>query len=119
MTRNIFRTVAVCATITLSSLSCASSLAQETQVPSPRDTASGIIDAEKAKAQSLSPVAPSLGEQDFDRFEEKVFDPLINPNGLTFQLGGLPTGGGFSLGPRYIRRDWLQEHLISDTYLVG
>ena len=119
MTRNIFRTVAVCATITLSSLSCASSLAQETQVPSPRDTASGIIDAEKAKAQSLSPVAPSHGEQDFDRFEEKVFDPLINPNGLTFQLGGLPTGGGFSLGPRYIRRDWLQEHLISDSYLVG
>jgi hypothetical protein len=119
MTRNIFRTVAVCATITLSCLSCASSLAQETQVSSPRDTASGIIDAEKAKAQSLSPVAPSHGEQDFDRFEEKVFNPLINPNGLTFQLGGLPTGGGFSLGPRYIRRDWLQEHLISDSYLVG
>jgi hypothetical protein len=94
-------------------------LAQEVQAPSPGDTASGIIDAERAKAKTLKPVAPSHGEQEFDRFEEKIFDPLINPNGLTFQLGGLPTGGGFSLGPRYIRRDWLREHLISDTYLVG
>jgi outer membrane protein assembly factor BamA len=93
-------------------------LAQETQVRSPGDTASGIIDAEKAKAQSLSPVEPPHGEQDFDRFQGKI-DSIVNPNGLASQLGGLPTGGGFSLGPRYIRRDWLHEHLISDTYLVG
>jgi hypothetical protein len=119
MTRNTFQTIAICTTITLGCLSCASSLAQEIQAPSPGDTASGIINAEKAKAKSLSPVAPSHGEQEFDRFEEKIFDPLVNPNGLTFQLGGLPTGGGFSLGPRYVRRDWLREHLISDTYLVG
>ena len=119
MTRNSFRTIAICTTITLSCLSYASSLAQEIQAPAPGDTASGIIDAEKAKAKTLKPVAPSHGEQEFDRFEEKIFDPLINPNGLTFQLGGLPTGGGFSLGPRYIRRDWLREHLISDTYIVG
>jgi hypothetical protein len=119
MTRNSFRRFAICTTITLSCLSRASSLAQEVPAPSPGDTASGIIDAERAKAKTLKPVAPSHGEQEFDRFEEKIFDPLINPNGLTFQLGGLPTGGGFSLGPRYIRRDWLREHLISDTYLVG
>src|SRR6201996_1540888 len=119
MTRNSFRTIAICTTITLSCLSYASSLAQEIQASAPGDTASGIIDAEKAKAKTLKPVAPSHGEQEFDRFEEKIFDPLINPNGLTFQLGGLPTGGGFSLGPRYIRRDWLREHLISDTYIVG
>ena len=116
MTRNVFRTIAVCTAIALSYLS---GMAQEAQVPSPGDTASGIIDAEKAKEKSLSPVAPSHGEHEFDRFEEKVFDPLINPNGPTFQLGGLPTGGGFSLGPRYIRRGWLHEHLISDSYLVG
>ena len=85
----------------------------------PRETRPpGIIDAEKAKARSLSPVAPSHGEQEFDRFQEKI-DSIMNPNGLTSQLGGLPTGGGFSLGPRYIRRDWLHEHLISDSYLVG
>jgi hypothetical protein len=116
MTRNVFRTIAVFTTLTLS---CASSLAQETQVPSPGDTASGIIDAEKAKEKALSPVAPSHGEQEFDGLEEKVVDPLIKPNRLTFKSGGLPTGGGFSLGPRYIRRDWLHEHLISDSYIVG
>ncbi len=119
MTRNVFRTIAVGATIVLGCLSCVSSLAQEIQVPSTGDTASGIIDAEKAKAKSLSPVAPSHGEEEFDRYEEKILDPLTNPNGLTFKAGGLPTGGGFSLGPRYIRRDWLHEHLISDSYLVG
>ena len=119
MTRNAFRTIAVCATISLGCLRCASSLAQETQASSPGDRSTEIIDAEKAKEKALSPVAPSRGEQQFDRFEEKIIDPLINPNGLAPQLGGLPTGGGFSLGPRYIRRDWLQEHLISDTYLVG
>jgi hypothetical protein len=116
MTRNVFRTIAVFTTLTLS---CASSLAQETQVSSPRDTASGIIDGEKAKEKALSPVAPSHGEQEFDGLEEKVVDPLIKPNRLTFKSGGLPSGGGFSLGPRYIRRDWLHEHLISDSYLVG
>jgi hypothetical protein len=116
MTRNAFRIVAVCTAIVLS---YASSVAQETQVPSQGDTASGIIDAEKAKEKALRPVAPSHGEQEFDGLEEKVVDPLIKPNRLTFKSGGLPSGGGFSLGPRYIRRDWLHEHLISDSYLVG
>jgi hypothetical protein len=118
MTRNVFRTMAVFTTLTLSCLSCAYSVGQETQAPSPGYTASGIIDAEKAKAQSLSPVAPPHGEQKFDRAEEKIVGPFINPNGPALQLGGLPTGGGFSLGPRYIRRDWIHEHLISDSYLV-
>jgi outer membrane protein assembly factor BamA len=119
MTRNYFQTIGLYATLTLSCLSCASSVAQETQAQFPGDTASAIIDAEKAKAQSLSPVAPSHGEQEADQFEERLFDPTIKPNGLTVQSGGLPTGGGFSLGPRYIRRDWLHGHLISDSYLVG
>ena len=116
MTKHIFRTIAVCTAITLSRAIC---MAQDAQAPPQTDTASGIINAEKAKARSMAPVGPSHGEQQFDRFEEKIIDPLINPNGLAPQLGGLPTGGGFSLGPRYIRRDWLQEHLISNTYLVG
>ena len=119
MTKNVFRTIAAFTTLTLSCLSCASSVAQETQVSSPRDTASGIIDAEKAKAESLSPVTPSHGEQEVDRLEERFFDPTVKPNGLTVKSGGLPSGGGFSIGPRYIRRGWLHEHLISDSYLVG
>jgi hypothetical protein len=116
MTKNVFRTIALCTAITLC---CASGVAQEAQAQPPGSRTTGIIDAEKAKAKSLSPVEVSHGEQEFDRFEEKFVDPIVNPNGLTYQLGGLPTGGGFSLGPRYIRRDWLREHLISDSYLVG
>ncbi len=34
-------------------------------------------------------------------------------------MGGLPTGGGFSIGPRYIRRDLLREHLVFDSNAVG
>jgi hypothetical protein len=116
MTKNVFRTIAVCTVI---ALCCASSVAQQelTQPPGPR--AARVIDAEKVKEKSLSPVEPSHREYQFDRLEEKFVDPLTSPSGLTFQLGGLPTGGGFSLGPRYVRRGWLSEHLISDTYLVG
>jgi hypothetical protein len=118
MIKNVFRRLTIFTTLA-SSLCCASCLAQVTQVPSSRDTASEIMDAEKAKAESLRPVAPSHGEQEVDLFEEKFFDPTIKPNGLTVKSGGLPSGGGFSLGPRYIRRGWLREHLISDSYLVG
>jgi hypothetical protein len=116
MTRNMFRTIVVCTAITL----CwASGLAQDDETPSPGTRTAAIIGAEKAKVKSLSHVEPSHGEQEFDRIQEKVVDPIFNPNGLAFQLGGLPTGGGFSLGPRYVRRDWLDEHLMSDSYLVG
>jgi Omp85 superfamily domain len=116
MTRNVFRTIAIC---TATTLCCASGVAQEAQPQPPGTRTVEIIGAEKEKAKSLTPVAPSHGEQEFDQLETKIVDPLINPNGLSFQLGGLPTGGGFSLGPRYTRRDLLREHLISDSYLVG
>jgi hypothetical protein len=116
MTNSLFRSIATCS---IATLSCIASFAQD---PSPATSASrtsSIVNAENAKAKSLQPVAPSHGEQEFDRFEGRIIDPVISPNGPTFKLGGLPTGGGFSLGPRYVRRDWLQEHLTSDTYLVG
>jgi len=60
------------------------------------------------------------GEEVFVQTEKKVIDPLFNPpNGLGLTLGGLPTGGGFSLGPQYARRDLLRDNLVSDTYVVG
>ena len=116
MTSKILRTIAVSSALTLS---CVSGFAQESPGTVGPTRSGAIIDAEKAKAKALAPVAPSHGEQEFDRFEEKIINPIINPNGLTPKLGGLPTGGGFSLGPRYIRRDLLREHLTSDTYVVG
>jgi Omp85 superfamily domain len=116
MRSKLFRTIAIGSAVTLS---CISGVAEDSQVTPSASRASEIIEAEKAKARSLMPVTPPHGEQEFDRFEKRIVEPITNPNGLTFKLGGLPTGGGFSLGPRYIRRDLLQEHLISDSYVVG
>jgi hypothetical protein len=116
MTNSLFRSIAVCSVATLS---CIAGVAQDPPPTTSASRTSSIVDAENAKAKSLQPVAPSHGEQEFDRFEGRIIDPVISPNGPTFKLGGLPTGGGFSLGPRYVRRDWLREHLTSDTYLVG
>ena len=110
------RTIAVLSAITLR---CVSGFAQESPGTAGPTRSGAIVDAEKLKARSLAPVAASHGEQEFDRFEERIINPIINPNGLTPKLGGLPTGGGFSLGPRYVRRDLLREHLISDSYIVG
>jgi hypothetical protein len=116
MSKFVFRIITLCSA---AALSAAIGRSQEVVWPGSGERTGDIVAAERAKAKALSPVAPSHREQEFDRYEEKFFDPLVNPNGLTFQVGGLPTGGGFSLGPRYVRRDWLREHLISDTYLVG
>jgi hypothetical protein len=112
MTRKRLRTIAVSSAITLS---CVIGFAQELPGTAGPTRSGAIVDAEKAKAISLAPVAPSHGELEFDRFEER----FTNPNGLTAKLGGLPTGSGISLGPDYVRRDLLREHLISDSYVVG
>ncbi|MGA7930967.1 MAG: hypothetical protein WCA20_33870 [Candidatus Sulfotelmatobacter sp.] len=78
-----------------------------------------ITSAETAKAQHLLELQMPRGEKDFVEIEKKVIDPLFTPNGLGLQLGGLPTGGGFSLGPQYVRRDLHRDNLVSDTYVVG
>ncbi|WP_035353343.1 BamA/TamA family outer membrane protein [Edaphobacter aggregans] len=116
MTSKILRTIAVSSALTLS---CVSGFAQELQETAGPTRSAAIVDAEKVKAKSLAPVAPSHGEQEFDHLEERIMNPIINPNGLTAKLGGLPTGSGISLGPRYVRRDLLQEHLTSSSYVVG
>jgi hypothetical protein len=79
-----------------------------------------ITSAETAKAQHLQALQMPRGEKDFVEIENKVIVPLFNPpNGLGAALGGLPTGGGFSLGPQYARRDLFRDNLVSDTYVVG
>ncbi|QEE28906.1 BamA/TamA family outer membrane protein [Terriglobus albidus] len=114
MTHKMIQIVAISSAVTLS---CVSGFAQEPLVGSTRSAT--IAESERAKARSLSPVGPSHGEQEFDRFEKRIINPVVNPNGLIPKLGGLPTGGGFSLGPGYVRRDLLWDHLVSDSYIVG
>src|SRR5580704_13848650 len=79
-----------------------------------------ITATEQSKAQHLVPLGLPRGERIFVTTEEKVIDPLfMPPNGLGVQVGGLPTGGGFALGPLYARRDLFRDNLVSSTSVVG
>jgi hypothetical protein len=87
--------------------------------PGVSSRAEAIESAERDKAKHLTPVAPPRGEQEFDHIETKFLDPIFNPNPFGIQVGGLPTGGGFSLGPEFVRRDLLRDHLAIDANVVG
>ncbi|MFT4111618.1 hypothetical protein [Silvibacterium sp.] len=87
--------------------------------PASQTRAGEIQTQEQEKAKHLTPLVPPKGEAKFDSIEKTFIDPLINPNGFSPKLGGLPTGGGFSLGPRYTRQDLMNEHLLLDTSIVG
>jgi hypothetical protein len=78
-----------------------------------------VIDAEQQKAKHLSPQEPPRGERKFDHIEDNILDHLFNANGPSLKFGGIPTGGGFSLGPQYTRQDFLADHLTWNTYLAG
>ena len=94
---------------------------QNSEQPDPPTLRSAEITADAtAKAQKLKPQEPPRGEKDFVQVEDRVIDPVFLPrNGIGLALGGLPTGGGFSIGPSYTRRDLLGENLVSDTSVVG
>ena len=78
-----------------------------------------IIDAEKEKEKHLTPQEPPRGERKFDHIEKDVLGPIFNTNGPALKFGGIPTGGGFSLGPQYTRQDLLADHLTWNTYIAG
>ncbi len=83
------------------------------------DRAQTIIAAELAKASRLRPGEPPHGEQVFDKVESHLLDQIFLPNGFNLKLGGLPSGGGFALGPRYTRHDLLRNRLSTDSSVVG
>jgi hypothetical protein len=78
-----------------------------------------VIDAEKEKAKRLTPQKPPHGEQKFDHIQTEIIQPIFNVNGPALKFGGLPTGGGFSLGPQYTHQGMFGDHLASNIYLVG
>jgi len=81
--------------------------------------AQAVADAEHEKAKHLEPQEPPKGERKFDHIEKAVLGPIFNTNGPSLKFGGIPTGGGFSLGPQYTRQDLLADHLTSNTYFAG
>lgn len=81
--------------------------------------AQAVADAEQEKAKHLEPQEPPRGEEKFDHIEQNMIDRIFNANGPSLKFGGVPTGGGFSLGPQYTRQDLLADHLTWNTYAVG
>jgi hypothetical protein len=67
----------------------------------------------------LEPQEPPRGERKFDHLQKDILDHIFNMNGPSLRFGGIPTGGGFSLGPQYTRQDLLADHLTWNTYIVG
>src|ERR1700733_12536186 len=81
--------------------------------------AQSVANAEQEKAAHLKPQKPPRGERKFDHIEKDVLGPIFNTNGPSLKFGGLPTGGGFSLGPQYTRQGLLADHLTSNIYIAG
>ena len=78
-----------------------------------------VVDAEQEKAKHLVPQKPPRGERKFDHIQTEIIKPIFNTNGPALKFGGIPTGGGFSLGPQYTRQDLLADHLTWNTYVAG
>jgi hypothetical protein len=99
--------------------SIAASLSALAQDSGSTSRAQAVADAEQEKAKHLKPQEPPRGERKFDHIEKVIIGPVFNPNGPGLKFGGIPTGGGFSLGPQYTRQDLLADHLTWNTYVVG
>jgi hypothetical protein len=97
-----------------------SALAQdEGAISDSASRAQAVADAEQEKAKHLVPQEPPRGERKFDHIEKDLISRIFNANGPSLKFGGIPTGGGFSLGPQYTRQDLLADHLTWNTYVVG
>lgn len=81
--------------------------------------AQAVADAEQEKAKHLEPQKPPRGERKFNHVQQKFIKPLINQNGPALKFGGIPTGGGFSLGPQFTRQGLLADHLTWNTFVAG
>jgi hypothetical protein len=93
--------------------------AQDAGVTSGDSRAQAVIAAEQEKAKHLELQEPPRGERKFDHIQKDILDRLFNENGPALKFGGIPTGGGFSLGPQYTRQDFLADHLLWNTYVSG
>jgi len=78
-----------------------------------------VVDAEQEKAKHLTPQKPPRGERKFDHLEKDIIKPIFNVNGPALKFGGIPTGGGFSLGPQYTRQGLFADHLTTNVYVAG
>jgi hypothetical protein len=97
-----------------------SALAQDgAMISGSTSRAQAVADAEQEKAKHLEPQEPPRGERKFDHIQKDIIERTFSVNGPSLKFGGIPTGGGFSLGPQYTRQGLFADHLTTNTYVVG
>ena len=76
--------------------------------------AAEIEAARREKAQHLEPDKVSQGEHALREFKERHILERISAGiaGFRVKLGGVATGGGFALGPEYLRQDLANGNLM-------
>lgn len=76
--------------------------------------ASTIESARHEKAKNLAPEQLSKGEQVLKEFRDKKVIERFSAGiaGFRVKLGGLVSGGGFAIGPEYLRKDLAHGNLI-------
>jgi outer membrane protein assembly factor BamA len=79
--------------------------------------AAEIEAARKEKAKTLRADEPSKTEQALRAFKERKILERISAGvaGFRVKLGGLVQGGGFAIGPEYLRRDLAHGNLLFRT----
>jgi len=79
--------------------------------------AAQIETARQEKAKNLQPDEPSKPEQFLRAFTERKMLERVSAGaaGFRVKLGGLVQGGGFAIGPEYLRRDLAHGNLLFRT----
>jgi outer membrane protein assembly factor BamA len=79
----------------------------------PDSRAEEIQRARQARAAKLVPEQTSKAEEFLRRFKDQKYLERFAAgyNGLRVKLGGLVTGGGFALGPEYLREDLFRGNI--------
>jgi outer membrane protein assembly factor BamA len=86
-------------------------------LPSPAEEETRAATIEKAreeKARKLAPEELSKGERVLKEFRDKKVLERFSAGhaGFRVKLGGLVSGGGFALGPEYLRKDLARSNLM-------
>ncbi len=80
----------------------------------PRSRMEQIQEQQRKKAENLSPSKPDKAEHWLEKYigENPTNKYVGGIPGLHLRLGGTPSGGGFGLGPEYLRPDLIHGNLI-------
>lgn len=80
-----------------------------------------MTEQQEEKARNLGPAKPPGVEQALEKYvgEDPLNKYMGGIPGLRLRLGGLPSGGGFGLGPEYYRTDLAKGQMHFRTFASG